>query len=108
MTTDLQILSILRKKIAGAREAASQFAEANRQDLKEKQEAESVVLDEYVGQVETVSDEVIEREVKAIVDRGAKNIGIIMKFLTGTGGGLAGMPVESSKIAEVAKRLLSG
>lgn len=107
VTSNLQILSILRKKSAGAKDAAAQFAQNNRPDLKAKQDTEITVLDEYAGQVDTVTDDLVEEAVKRATELGAKNIGTIIKALTGPGGSLEGKPVEISKIAEVAKRLLS-
>lgn len=106
MTSDLQILRILRKKSADAKDAAEQFLANKREDLKARQDAEGAVLDEYARSVVTVPDELIEQAVKDAIAGGANNIGTIMKNVFKNGGSLEGKPIEGSKIAQFAKQLL--
>ncbi|KAL9619685.1 MAG: hypothetical protein Q9160_005705 [Pyrenula sp. 1 TL-2023] len=107
VTSDLQILKILRKKSADSKDAAEQFLANKREDLKATMDAEGAVLDEYAGSVETVPDELIEQAVKDAIADGANNIGAVMKKVVNAGGSLEGKPIEASKIAQFAKQLLS-
>ncbi|KAJ6122655.1 hypothetical protein N7512_005120 [Penicillium capsulatum] len=63
--TDIQLLNLIRKRTTAANEAAEQFAAAGRSDLKEKEDAQVSILEEYASRVETLSD----NEVKAIVSQ---------------------------------------
>ena len=108
--TDLQVLSLLRKRSAASRDAAQQFAHANRDDLKQKQHAEAAVLDEYAGQVESVAEEDIEKIVAGVVQQVLKDnqnptIGLVMKELFRKGGSLDGKPVERAKVVVIAKTI---
>ena len=110
--TNIQVLSILRKKLSASKTASQEFAEARRDDLKQKQDAEIAVLDEYAGQVETFSEDkilaVVEEAVKAIEGSGAKlNAGIVMKELFRPGGGLDDKPIEKAQVAAIVKRRLT-
>ena len=110
--TDIQVLSMLRKRTAASKTAAHEFAEAKRDDLKQKQEAEIAVLDEYAGQVETVSDEEITQAIDEVFNpvdgSGSKpNSGLIMKELLKPGGRLQGKAVDKTRVAEMIKKKLS-
>ena len=110
--TNVEVLSILRKKLSASKTASQEFADANREDLKQKQDAEIAVLDEYAGQVETVAEdkilEVVEEAVKSIGGSGVKiNPGVVMRELFKPGGGLENTPVEKAQVAAIVKRRLA-
>jgi uncharacterized protein YqeY len=110
--TNMQVLSILRKKLSASKVASQEFAKANRDDLKQKQDAEIAVLDEYAGQVETYSEEriseVIEEVVRSMEAAGAKlNAGLVLKELFKSGGALEDKPVEKAQVAATVKRRLA-
>lgn len=108
----MQVLSILKKRSAASKTASQEFADANRDDLKQKQDAEIAVLDEYAGQVEMVPEEevaqAVEEVMKTLEDSGTKiNAGVVFKELFKPGGKLENKPVEKAQIAVLVKRRLS-
>ncbi|BDD56193.1 hypothetical protein MPDQ_005636 [Monascus purpureus] len=110
--TDLQLLSLIRKRTAAAKDAAQQFAAADRLDLKEKEDAQVVVLDEYAAQVDTMSHEdikiVVVQEISQLKEAGKKvDIGSVLKSLFAPGGALDGKPAERAEVAKIAKEAVS-
>jgi len=107
----MQVLGILRKKAAASRTASQEFAEARRDDLKQKQDAEIAVLDEYAGQVETMSEDDILTAVEDYMrseEIGTKtNAGLILKELFKPGGPLADKSVDKAQVAAIVKRQLA-
>lgn len=109
--TDLQLLSLIRKRISASRDAAEQFREANRLDLKEKEDAQIAVFEEYAGQVQTMTPEEIKAAVRNAIsqlDSGTKlNVGVVLKNVFAPGGVLDKKPAEKSEVAQIVKELLS-
>jgi uncharacterized protein YqeY len=108
----MQVLSILRKKLSASKTASQEFADAKRDDLKQKQDAEIAILDEYAGQVDTFSEdrisEVVEEVVKTMEGSSAKlNAGLVLKELFKPGGTLQDKPVEKAQVAAIVKRRLA-
>ena len=108
----MQVLSILRKKLSASKTASQEFAHAKRDDLKEKQDAEIAVLDEYAGQVEIFSEEriseVLEEVMRSMEGTSAKlNAGLVLKELFKPGGALVDKPVEKAQVAAIVKRRLA-
>ena len=106
------MLSLIRKRVTAAKDAARQFAEAQRNDLKENEDAQIAILEEYAGKVETTSmDEIREavmQTISQIQKEGKKvDIGGVLKGLFAPGGVLDGKPAERSQVAAVAKELVS-
>lgn len=104
ITTDMHVLSLLRKRSSAAKEAAQSFQDASRPDLKEKEDAQAKVFNEYVGEVETIGDEEIAAAVKSVVEdlrsKGEKtDKGTVLKRLIGPGGTFDGKPVEKAAVA---------
>jgi uncharacterized protein len=107
--TNMQVLSILRKKLSASKTASQEFSEANRDDLKQKQDAEIAVLDEYAGQVETFSEDkvsgIVEEVVKSMEGTASKlNAGLVLKELFKPGGALEDKPVEKAQVAAIVKK----
>lgn len=97
--------------MAGAREAAQEFSAANRPDLKEQQDSQLGVLDEYASQVKVLSREeirnIVEQEVSRLKDNGDKpNIGVVLARLFSEQGSLNNK-AQTSVAAQVIKEALS-
>lgn len=110
--TDLQVLAMLKKRKVASQHAVAEAEAAGRQDLKEKQEKEIGVLDEYAGSVRLMSlDELKEAVAAAIAklgDEAGKQQGKVMRELLGPGGPLDGKPVDRAQLAGVVKESLGG
>jgi len=110
--TDMQMLSLLRKRTASAKAASDEFKAAGRQDLVEKEDGQVQVLEEYAEGVETMSlDDVREAVVKTVdevkQESGKANMGDVLKKLLGPGGNLDGKPVEKKDVAAIVKEVLA-
>lgn len=110
--TDMQLLSLLRKRTTAAKAAGEEFKAAGREDLLEKEEAQAAIFEEYAGGVETMPESDIKAavtkavdEVKAIVE-GKVNMGDVLKKILGPGGSLEGKPVDRSEVARIVKQAL--
>lgn len=55
--SDLALLSLIEKRIKSCTEASKQFVDANRPELKEKEDALITIFQEYAAKVETASDD---------------------------------------------------
>ncbi|OKL57129.1 hypothetical protein UA08_07485 [Talaromyces atroroseus] len=109
--TDVQLLSLIEKKIAGAKDAADMFATANRSDLKEKEEAQIAVLEEYASQIDRLSTEDIRAAVSEVIsqlqsENSKITVGILLKNLLSPGKLLDGKPAAKSDIVQVINELL--
>ncbi|KAF3391485.1 Altered inheritance of mitochondria protein 41 [Penicillium rolfsii] len=110
--TDIQLLSLIRKRASASKEAAQQFAEADRPDLKEKEDAQIAILEEYAGHVKTLTVEeveaVITKEIAAIKETGKKvEVGQVLKALFAPGGALDGKPADRKEVAGLVKKAVS-
>jgi uncharacterized protein len=100
---DTRTLQILDKMLKQRRESIRQFSDAGRQDLVDIEEAEVVVIQEFMPQ--PLSEAEIDDMVKsAVIESGAesvKDMGKVMSLLKGTMQGRADMSVVSAKIKAV-------
>jgi uncharacterized protein YqeY len=108
----LQLLSLIKKRVAASKDSVQQFIEANRPDLKEKEDKAQEILEEYASQVETMSVEeitqIISQEVAKLKEAGEKfQVGTVLKSLFAPGGPLDGKPAERSEVAKIAKDAVS-
>lgn len=96
--------------MAGSKAASEEFAQAKREDLKAKQDAEISVMDEYAGQVETFTGEdiskAIEQAYQTLKDTAKLNAGMMLKELLRPGGTLDGKAVEKSEVAKMVQEML--
>lgn len=108
--TDLQVLALLRKRIAGSKAASEEFMQAKRDDLKLKQDEEIAVMDEYAGQVETVAEEdiakAVEQAYETLKNMAKVNAGMMLKELLRPGGMLNGKAVDGSQVARIVHEIL--
>lgn len=97
---DARTLQVLDKMLKQRRESIRQFADAGRNDLVAQEEAEVLVIQDFLPQA--LSDEEIDNMVKAaVVESGAesvKDMGKVMGLLKGKMQGRADMSVVSAKI----------
>jgi uncharacterized protein len=112
--TDMQLLSLLKKRAASAQQASDEFRKAGREDLVEQEEDQTKILEEYAGEVKTMSTDDIREAVIQTVDEvrgqaaGAKiNMGDVLKKLLSPGGSLDGKPVDRSEVARIVKDVLT-
>jgi uncharacterized protein YqeY len=110
--TDLQLLSLIKKRTAASKDAAQQFLQADRPDLKEKEDAQIAVLEGYAGQVQTTPIEEIQSAVSQVISQlqndGKKaDVGNVLKTLFAPGGLLDGKPAEKAEVARVVKEAVS-
>ncbi|KAL4865548.1 hypothetical protein BDV12DRAFT_174525 [Aspergillus spectabilis] len=110
--TDLQLLALIRKRASASKDSAQQFLEADRPDLKEKEDKALAILEEYGSHVKTMGiDEIkhiVLEQVAKVKETGNKpNIGEFLKSLFAPGGAFDGKPVERSEVAKFAKEALS-
>jgi uncharacterized protein YqeY len=102
--TDLQVLSLLNKRIAAAKDAGKSFREAGREDLSEQENVQATIMEEYASKVDTVSEAEMTQAVEQALgssDTKSSNVGSIMKLLTGADGVLAGRPVVNKDLVKV-------
>ncbi|KAI9844446.1 MAG: hypothetical protein M1838_002182 [Thelocarpon superellum] len=110
--TDLQVLSLIRKRATAGKSAASEFGQAKRDDLKAKEEAQVHVLEEYAGSIETIPEAEIQLAVQRTVeslkrDGGRLDLGTVLKRVLGKDGLLEGRPVETGEVARLVKSSLA-
>ncbi|OOF94929.1 hypothetical protein ASPCADRAFT_208581 [Aspergillus carbonarius ITEM 5010] len=110
--TDLQLLSLIRKRIAASKEAVKEFQAENRPDLKETEEKQVTILEEYGAQVETMSLDdikaIVSEELAKLKETGKKaEVGPLLKSLFAPGGALDGKPAERAEVAKIAKEAVA-
>ncbi|MCJ1405902.1 hypothetical protein MMC11_009133 [Xylographa trunciseda] len=111
LRTDIQLLSLLKKRAAASKAAAQEFGAAKRDDLKDNEEAQVAVLEEYASTIKTIEEhEVVETIAKVVGEMRTQgvsvNIGNVLKAVLGVGGALDGKPVEKAEVARIVKRVL--
>ena len=110
ITTDLQLLSLLKKRTSGDKAAEAEFREAGRGDLVAREEEQRRVLEEYAGglEAETMGDAevrgVMERVIGQVEVEGAKvQMGEVLKRLFAKGGELDWKMVERREAVRILK-----
>ena len=99
---DAQVMTVIQKMVKQRKDSITQFSEGGRADLVEIEEAELVIINNYMP--EQLSDDAVASAVdKAIDDSGAdsmKDMGKLMGMLKGQLGGKADMGVVSQLIKD--------
>ncbi|KAK8128317.1 Aspartyl/glutamyl-tRNA amidotransferase subunit B-related protein [Apiospora sp. TS-2023a] len=118
ISTDAQLVALLRKTARASRDAAAEFQDAGRADLVEKEQAQIDILDEYAagsGVQEVGADElrtIVAGVVTAMTSEGGETaggkaqMGNVMKKLLAPGGPLEGKDVEKSELAKIVKEVV--
>lgn len=110
--TDMQLVSLLKKRSKAAKEAGRTFVSAGRADLSAKEEAQAQIMDGYASGVDMMSEDDIRQVVKeAILEMRSQDpslkAGIVMKTLLAPGGRMNGQPVDKALLAGVVKETLA-
>lgn len=103
--------TLLRKQIAAAEAAAAQATDAQRLDLRDKENRHIQTLQAYLAQVRSLGDDEVR---KAALDaRHALLIahqrcdqGVLMKRLLGPDGLLKGKVVDNRQVAEIVNNII--
>ncbi len=111
VTTDSQMLSIIRKRVKSSESAATDFQAAKRDDLNAREVAQIAVLDEYIQDSNYMREEEVTTAIQEIVDRMKMenkevNRDSVMKALVGPGGSLEGQTVDKSDVARLVGGLI--
>lgn len=116
ITTDAQLVALLRRNVRASQEAAAEFKGAGRQDLVDKEEQQITILDEYMaksGLEEVGADElrtIVAGVAAAMTAEGAAagsvKMGDVMKTLMAPGGPLEGKSVDKPQLARTVKQVL--
>ena len=97
---DNQVMAVIQKMVKQRKDSISQFSDAGRTDLVEVEEAELLIINNYMPK-QLSQDEIEAAVVKAISDTGAdsmKDIGKLMGILKGQLDGKADMGQVSQLI----------
>lgn len=107
---DLGLLTLLKKRMGAVKQALQQAEEVSRNDLAEKEKEQLDVLQEYAGNIKTLDNEEIRKQLLTIVEelRSAGQeitTGSIMKKCFIPGGVFDGQLVEKSAVARIIKEV---
>ncbi|KAF3061417.1 Altered inheritance of mitochondria protein 41, mitochondrial [Daldinia childiae] len=120
ITTDAQLVALLRKSQRASDDAAAEFQAAGRQDLVDKEHTQVAILGEYVaasGFQETSEDElrtIVAGVLTAMTSEAAASVpptgdtppfGDVMKTLLAPAGPLDGKDVDKAQLAKIVKEL---
>ena len=105
IASDMQLLSLLRKRAAASQSAAREFDAAGRSDLVKKEREQGRVLEEYVGGVEVMAEEDVRRGVREAMGAEGEKVamGDVLKKLMGPGGMLEGANVEKATVVGIVR-----
>lgn len=100
---DERVILVLDKMLKQRRESIRQYSEAGRNDLAEAEQAEIVVIQDFMPQAlsEAEIDDMIQRAVRETGAESAKDMGKVMALLKAQMQGRADMSVVSAKIKAV-------
>lgn len=99
-------------RIKQAKTAAAEFENAKRDDLKEKEDAQINILQAYLNEKETFTDEEISnaaiKVMRMIEEDGRKvTMGKVISGLVKIGGPFDGKPVEMATVTRIVRNLTS-
>ena len=106
---------MLRKRTAASKSAAEEFTAANRNDLRDKEEAQIAVMEEYASEVEMVSENEIKEAAAEIINTmrttgGPVNAGTVIKAIVGLEASGAehfnGKSLDRAEVARIVKGML--
>ena len=108
VTTDGQMLNVIRKRIKNSEAALEEFQNANRDDLKDREVAQIAVLESYIGDSDSMGEDDITRVIQDVVGRmrtEEKTVsqGSVMKSLVGPGGAIENQAVDRQVVARLVK-----
>jgi len=103
--SDDDIIKIIQKQVKQRNDAMSQYREAGREDLYEKEAAEAAIFETYLPK--QLSDEELETALRTIItETGATSIKEIGKVM-GAASKTLGAQADGKRINECAKKILA-
>jgi len=103
--SDDDVIKIIQKQVKQRNEAMTQYKEAGRDDLYEKEASEAAIFETYLPK--QLSDEELENALRAIIaETGAASMKEIGKVM-GAASKSLGAQADGKRINECAKKLLS-
>ncbi|KAI1845729.1 hypothetical protein JX265_000092 [Neoarthrinium moseri] len=116
ITTDAQLVALLRKTTRASEDASAEFKDAGREDLVAKEQEQISILKGYVSEsgVEVVGEDELRTVVAGVVTamtsegevQGKAKLGDVMKKLLSPGGPLEGKSIEKAQLAKVVKEVV--
>ncbi|CAK7273559.1 hypothetical protein SEPCBS57363_005712 [Sporothrix epigloea] len=110
--TDAKLVALLRKTARTSQDAASEFKEAGRTDLVEKEQEQIQILEAYAqeGAGESASSEEVTAAVEAVMSElkaanASVRAGDVIKRLLAPGGPLDGKDFNKAEMAKIVKKL---
>lgn len=108
VTTDAQMLQIIRKRVKSSEAAVEEFQYAKRDDLKDREVAQIAVLKTYIGNSGSFGEDDIARAIQDVIGKMRSegktvNQGIVMKSIVGPGGKLEDQSVDNQLVAQMVK-----
>lgn len=108
VTTDAQMLNIIRKRVKSSEAAVEEFQSAKRDDLIDREVAQIAVLEAYIGDSDPMGEDDITRAIQDVIGRmrsegKSVNHGSVMKSMVGPGGTLEDQPVDKQIVAKLVK-----
>jgi uncharacterized protein len=105
--SDDDVLKLLRSQVKQRRDSVEQYQKGGRQDLADKEQAEIVIIEEYLPQGAS-AEEIDQAVAAAVAETGAssmKDMGAVMKAAMAR---LAGKNADGKAVSEAVKAKLSG
>lgn len=105
VSTDAQIVAMLRSRAKLSKSASEDFRAAKRDDLREKEEAQIAVLQEYIESVKMVSEEeILNLAADAVNTLKLEGRGIYMgSVIKNLLEALDGKPVEMASVSRIVR-----
>ena len=111
ITTDYQMLQVIRKRVKSCEGAAKEAEDAKREDLRDKELQQITVLEGYIKDSSFVSEENVKMTVQKTIGKirtegGKADKANVMKALIGQNGALDGQLVDKKLVAAVVDGML--
>ncbi|MCJ1452140.1 hypothetical protein MMC28_002482 [Mycoblastus sanguinarius] len=111
VTTDSQMLNIIRKHVKSSEAAAGEFSNAKRDELKDREVAQIAVLQEYMKDSDIMGEEDVTKAIQDVIGNmrtDGKQVtgGSVMKALVGPGGSLDGQLVDKKDVARLVQGMI--
>lgn len=108
VSTDAQIIAMLKSRAKLSKSASEDFRAAKRDDLREKEEAQIAVLQEYIDSVKMVSEEeILNLAAEAVTRLELEGKGIFMgSVIKSVLVALDGRPVEIASVSRIVREVV--
>lgn len=108
VTTDAQLVALLKSRTKLSKSAAADFNANQRDDLKDNEEAQIAVLEEYINSVEKVSEKKLTELADEVANR-LEAIGVKLhmgSLIKGVLFAVEGRPVEMANVTRIVRNTL--